>query len=99
MHLKAHVCSYLQLLALVPTPMLPSVTATVCRQIMARDSNNSFGIRSLEDDGSEFFGWGVWPEASFFNHSCQPAERGQAVELGGRGISGRRGTLSATRNS
>jgi hypothetical protein len=72
MHLKAHVCSYLQLLALVPTPMLPSVTATVCRQTMARDSNNSFGIRSLEDDGSELFGWGVWPEASFFNHSCRP---------------------------
>jgi SET and MYND domain-containing protein len=52
--------------------MLPSVTASVCRQTVARDSNNSFGIRSLEDDGCEYFGWGVWPEASFFNHSCQP---------------------------
>jgi SET and MYND domain-containing protein len=71
-HLKSHVCSYLQLLALVPAPMLPSVTPAVCRIAMAQDSNNSFGIRSLEDDGSEFFGWGVWPEASFFNHSCRP---------------------------
>jgi SET and MYND domain-containing protein len=71
-HLKEYVYGYLQLLALVPVSMLPSVTVSACRQIVARDSHNSFGIRSLEDDGSEFFGWGVWPEASFFNHSCQP---------------------------
>jgi SET domain len=70
--LRQHAFSYLQLLAILPEGLLPSVTAQVCREMVARDVHNSFGIRSLEDEGAEFFGWGVWPEASYFNHSCSP---------------------------
>jgi hypothetical protein len=71
-NLRQHAYSYLQLLAILPQELLPSVTSLVCRETMARDVHNSFGIRSLDDEGSEFFGWGVWPEASYFNHSCSP---------------------------
>ncbi|KAF2668924.1 SET domain-containing protein [Microthyrium microscopicum] len=71
-HLRQHVHSYLHLLCLLPVELLPSITPTVCHQIVAHDTHNAFGIRSLDDSGSEFFGWGVWPEASYFNHSCSP---------------------------
>ncbi|EJU03945.1 hypothetical protein DACRYDRAFT_30942, partial [Dacryopinax primogenitus] len=38
-----------------------------------RDACNSFGIRSqTHGSESEFLGYGVWPSASYFNHSCQP---------------------------
>jgi len=70
--LAAHVAAYLQLLAVLPGPLLPHVTPDTCITIPARDSHNSFGIRSLEDDGSEFLGYGIWPVASYFNHSCAP---------------------------
>lgn len=48
------------------------VTPQTIRLLFTRDSHNAFGIRSLEDDGSEHFGYGCWPAASYFNHSCAP---------------------------
>ena len=70
--LAAHVQAYLQLLAVVPAPLVPAVKAAACRTLVSRDSHNSFGIRSLDDAGAEFFGFAVWPHASFFNHACDP---------------------------
>ncbi|KAF9690504.1 hypothetical protein EKO04_011365 [Ascochyta lentis] len=70
--LEAFVRSYLHLLAILPVPLLPLVTPETLFIFSSRDSHNSFGIRSLEDDGSEFFGFGCWPAASYFNHSCAP---------------------------
>lgn len=70
--LQAFVRSYLHLLAILPLSLLPLVTPDMLFLFSSRDSHNSFGIRSLEDDGSEFFGYGCWPAASYFNHSCQP---------------------------
>jgi SET and MYND domain-containing protein len=70
--LENNVYAYLQLLALLPTDLLPHVQPNTCRAIVERDSHNSFGIRSLDDDGDEFFGYALWPKASFFNHSCKP---------------------------
>lgn len=64
--------SYLHLLALLPLSLLPHVNATASLALAERDSHNSFGIRSLDDGGDEFLGYGVWPLASFFNHSCSP---------------------------
>ncbi|KAF7984321.1 hypothetical protein HWV62_15311 [Athelia sp. TMB] len=52
------------------------------RGILGRDAGNAFGIRQdsssaasvggsdLEDD--EMMGWGLWVDASYFNHSCNP---------------------------
>lgn len=70
--LNAFTRTYLALLAVLPVPLLRFVTAETMFALSSRDSHNSFGIRSLEDDGSEFFGYGCWPAASYFNHSCNP---------------------------
>lgn len=70
--LRDHVAAYLFLLAVLPGALLPFATPAVLRAAKSREVHNSFGIRSLEDGGSEFFGYGVWPSASYFNHSCRP---------------------------
>jgi SET and MYND domain-containing protein len=54
----------------LPAPLLPFISASLLHDIKTRETHNSFGIRSLDDQGSEFFGYGVWPSASYFNHSC-----------------------------
>jgi hypothetical protein len=72
--LRAHVAAYVVLLALAPTALRPHITAASCRALVSRDAHNSFGIWSQpEDDGAEFLGFGIWPTASFFNHSCEPS--------------------------
>ena len=71
-HLQEHTYAYLQLLALLPLDVMPFVTPLTCRETVRRDTRNSFGIRSLDDGGDEFFGWAVWPDASYFNHGCAP---------------------------
>ncbi|KAF2996272.1 hypothetical protein E8E13_004811 [Curvularia kusanoi] len=70
--LSAFTRSYLHLLAILPLPLLPLCTPETLFLLSSRDSHNSFGIRSLDDEGSEFFGYGCWPSASYFNHSCGP---------------------------
>ncbi|KAK8251121.1 hypothetical protein HDK77DRAFT_507621 [Phyllosticta capitalensis] len=72
--LAQHVTSYLQLVAVVPESLLGvAAESTTCRTLAARDSHNSFGLRSLDDpDGAEFFGFGVWSAASYWNHACAP---------------------------
>lgn len=64
--------TYLHLLCILPPALLPLCTPETLLTLSTRDSHNSFGIRSLEDEGSEFFGYGCWPGASYFNHSCGP---------------------------
>ncbi|WYZ38167.1 hypothetical protein EsH8_III_000081 [Colletotrichum jinshuiense] len=70
--LHAFTRTYLQLLAILPLPLLPLTTPESLFLLSSRDSHNAFGIRSLEDEGSELFGYGCWPAASYFNHSCDP---------------------------
>ncbi len=71
--------SYLVLLCIVPFSLLPLVTPEAVHTLISRDACNSFGIWSSLGDGSEtsgnhdeFLGYGIWPSASFFNHSCRP---------------------------
>jgi hypothetical protein len=77
--LRSHVNSYLHLLTLLPEPLLELTTPDTLLALLGRDSWNSFGIRSLDDGGSENFGYGVWPPASYFNHNCAPNTRRQRV--------------------
>lgn len=43
------------------------------RSIIGKNLTNAFGIWSLNVTGNkDFFGFGVYPSASFFNHSCAP---------------------------
>lgn len=71
-NLVAFTRSYLHLLAILPLELLPSFDPKVLFLLSSRDAHNAFGIRSLEDEGSEYFGYGCWPAASYFNHSCGP---------------------------
>jgi len=71
-NLVAFTRSYLHLLAILPLELLPSVDPRMLFLLSSRDAHNAFGIRSLEDEGSEYFGYGCWPAASYFNHSCGP---------------------------
>ena len=64
--------AYLHLACVLPEALLPLVTPETLRTVKTREVHNSFGIRSLDDEGSEFFGFGVWPSASYFNHCCRP---------------------------
>lgn len=77
--LQDHVDTYLFLLAVLPRALLALVTPDTLRTVRGREVQNSFGIRSLGDEGSEFFGYGVWPSASYFNHSCRPNVRRRRV--------------------
>jgi hypothetical protein len=70
--LHQYTTSYLHLLSVLPLSLLPFVTAENLHSTKSRETHNSFGIRSLFDNGAEFFGYGVWPSASYFNHSCEP---------------------------
>lgn len=78
--LQSHVNSYLHLLTILPEPLLELATPGTFLALLARDAWNSFGIRSLDDGGSENFGYGLWPAASYFNHSCTPNLRKRRVE-------------------
>ena len=70
--------AYLMLLAVVPETLLPWITESAVRSLHAHSSHNVFGLRALDeggeegDSGSECFGYGLWPHASYWNHSCAP---------------------------
>lgn len=77
--LTKNIRSYLQLTAILPLDLLTHLTPQNCLTLVSRDSHNSFGIRSLDDNGSELFGYGVWPTASYWNHSCEPSVQKKRV--------------------
>lgn len=68
--LATHITSYQHLITLIPEPLLISCTPATCHQAVAAASHNSFGIRSA--DGEEYMGYALYPDASYFNHSCIP---------------------------
>lgn len=50
------------------------VTPQAVRDIIGKSLTNAFGIWSPttnEDEDREFFGYGVYPSGSFFNHACE----------------------------
>lgn len=70
--MEQHITAYHQLLAILPEKLLSFCTPTILQTSVDRDSHNSFGLRSLDDDGEEMFGFGIWASASYFNHCCAP---------------------------
>jgi len=74
--LPEYISAYYLLLAVLPTEFLRFLRPALCHEIASRASHNAFSIRpAANSDGEqsgEFLGWGIWPEASFFNHSCRP---------------------------
>ncbi|KAK1821740.1 Histone-lysine N-methyltransferase set-6 [Friedmanniomyces endolithicus] len=63
--LEAHCNSFVQLSSIIA--------------LAAVSSHNAFGIRSGGEDGEEYMGYGVYPSASYFNHSCHPNVAKQRV--------------------
>lgn len=61
---------------ILPDYLQPYLTIESLRLIFGREYGNSFGIWQLVGDSStenkEFLGYCIFPEASFFNHSCRP---------------------------
>lgn len=79
--LSGFVDSYLQLVALLPNTILQCATRSLCENLVSRAAHNAFSIRpsAVSGDEDEFLGWGVWPQASYFNHSCIPNLRKERV--------------------
>ena len=52
----------------------PFITSSIFRSILGKNLSNAFGIWSdtCEAEDKEYFGFGVFPSCSFFNHSCDP---------------------------
>lgn len=77
--LHDYTSTYLLLLALLPSTLLQLITPKLVINLASRAAHNAFSIRpegtTDGDQSGEFLGWGVWPEASFFNHSCRPNVR------------------------
>lgn len=62
--------SFHQLRLLLPPVLQQVCKPQTCHLAVAAASHNSFGIRS--EDGEEYMGYALYPEASYFNHSCAP---------------------------
>ena len=75
-HLASHITSFHILLALLPLELIPQTNVRVLRTVAAADVHNSFGVWSgtagIASSAGEMLGYGVWPDASMFNHSCKP---------------------------
>lgn len=53
----------------------PFITPSTVRCILGKNLSNAFGIwynTTCQTEDKEYFGFGVYPTASFFNHSCDP---------------------------
>ncbi|CAF3717439.1 unnamed protein product [Rotaria sordida] len=52
----------------------PYIIPSIIRSIIGKSLTNAFGIWSIDepDGNKEFFGYSLYPSASFFNHSCNP---------------------------
>ena len=72
--LDDHTQAFLTLMAVLPIALLDHLSMNTCHEYVSRASHNAFSIRPTADGdhSGEFLGYGVWPEASFFNHSCSP---------------------------
>lgn len=79
--LRDYTSAYLILLSLLPVELQSFITPDLIINLASRAAHNAFSIRpegtTDGEQSGEFLGWGVWPEASFFNHSCQPNVRKQ----------------------
>ncbi|CAF2875375.1 unnamed protein product [Rotaria sp. Silwood2] len=51
------------------------IIPSIIRSIIGKKLTNAYGIWSIDhepDGNKEFFGYSLYPSASFFNHSCNP---------------------------
>lgn len=77
--LASHIRIYLHFCLSFPIKLLPFVTPSTIVGAISRDAGNSFGFWSsdfeLDDNAYRdgyLLGYALYPQASFFNHSCAP---------------------------
>lgn len=70
--LQTHCNSFIQLASIIPSQLKSCCTVELYQELMSATSHNSFGIRAGSDDGEEYMGYALYPDASYFNHSCSP---------------------------
>jgi hypothetical protein len=72
--LSAYTMAFTQLLAILPVELQASCTPSICQSLLKASSHNAFGIRAGGEDGAgeEYMGYALYPDASYFNHSCEP---------------------------
>lgn len=59
----------------VSEELQPLVSIELVRQILGSNLTNAFGIWSqpvIDTEEKDYFGFAIYPSASFFNHSCSP---------------------------
>lgn len=72
--LIAYINIYKFVRLVIPDEFLPFTNPQKVRNIIGRNLTNAFGVWSpttQENEEREFFGFGVYPSGSFFNHSCR----------------------------
>ncbi|KAI5369444.1 Putative SET domain-containing protein [Septoria linicola] len=69
-HLDDRCRAFLQLTSLLPPELLPHLTPEMCLNLERADVHNAFGLRGGGEDAEEYMGYGLYPSASYFNHSC-----------------------------
>ena len=70
--LVTHCQAYAQLASILPPEVQDYCTSDICQVLIKGGSHNAFGIRAGSEDGEEYVGYGLFPTASYFNHSCDP---------------------------
>ncbi|KAG8833093.1 hypothetical protein FRC17_000032 [Serendipita sp. 399] len=72
--LRQHIAIYHYLLSVIPidSPIIEYITPAQIIATVTRDAGNSFGIWDQALAGQELFAYGMYPSASYFNHSCNP---------------------------
>ncbi|KAH7579990.1 SET domain profile [Nakaseomyces glabratus] len=72
--LNFQVLVFKTLFVLLPDNLKNSLTVQAFRHILGSEYGNAFGIWQDTEavDSREYFGYWVFPKASYFNHSCDP---------------------------
>lgn len=79
--LQAHCHSMIQLMSILPLDLATIDLVEACSTVAKADNHNAFGINAgtNDEEHEEYMGYAVFPNASYFNHSCEPNLKKQRV--------------------
>lgn len=67
--LQMHIRMFMNLVMHLPLALLPCCDVETVTALATRDAGNSFGVWA---EGGYMIAYGLYPSASYFNHSCKP---------------------------
>jgi len=71
-HLHIKIYHYILSVLPITSPILDFVSPVNIMSLMTRDAGNSWGVWDQSLVGEELFAYCMYPQASLFNHSCDP---------------------------